>query len=151
MATQSSILAWRMDRRAWQATVHGVTRVGHDSVTKTHTHTHTHTLGLPTLILQHRDSVLVTLLCPQTWYSAKKQSELSYYLLDEEDGHPGPGSASLVAQLVKKLPAAQETWVRFQGWEDPLEKEISTHSSILAWKILWSEEPGGLQCMGSQE
>ena len=59
--------------------------------------------------------------------------------------------ASLLAQSVKNLPAMQETWVRFQGWEDPLEKEISTHSSILAWKILWSEEPGGLQCMGSQE
>ena len=71
MAIHSSILAWRMDRKAWQATVHGVARVGHDSATKKHTHTHT--LGLPPLILKHRDSALVTLLCPQTWYSAKKQ------------------------------------------------------------------------------
>ena len=60
-----------------------------------------------------------------------------------------PG-ASLVAQSVKNLPAAQETWVQSLGWEDPLEKEMATHSSILAWKISWTEEPGGLQSMGSQ-
>ena len=59
--------------------------------------------------------------------------------------------ASLIAQLVKNLPAMQETRVRFLGWEDPLEKEIATHSSILAWRIPWTEEPGGLQSMGSQE
>ena len=51
--------------------------------------------------------------------------------------------ASLVAQLVKNLPAMQETWVRFLGWEDPLEKEMATHSSILAWIIPWSEDPWG--------
>ena len=45
----------------------------------------------------------------------------------------------------------QETWVPSLGWEDPLEKEKATHSSILAWEIPWTEEPGGLQCMGSQE
>ena len=56
----------------------------------------------------------------------------------------------LVAQLVKNLPAVQETWVRSLGWEDPLEKEMATHSSILAWKISWTEKPGGLQSMGSQ-
>ena len=59
--------------------------------------------------------------------------------------------ASLVAQLVKNLPAMQETWVQFLGWEDPLEKEMATHSSILAWRIPWTEEPGRLQSMGSQE
>ena len=58
--------------------------------------------------------------------------------------------ASLVAQSVKNLPAVQETWVRSLGWEDPLEKQMTTHSSILAWKISWTEEPGGLQSMGSQ-
>ena len=58
--------------------------------------------------------------------------------------------ASLVAQLVKNLPAVQETRVRSLSWEDPLEKEMATHSSILAWKISWTEEPGGLQSMGSQ-
>jgi len=50
--------------------------------------------------------------------------------------------------LVKNLPAVQETGVRSLGWEDPLEKEMATHSSILAWKIAWTEEPGGLQAMG---
>ena len=59
--------------------------------------------------------------------------------------------ASLVAQLVKNLPAMQETWVRFLGQDDPLEKEMATHSSILAWRIPWTEEPGGLQSVGSQE
>ena len=58
---------------------------------------------------------------------------------------------SLIAQSVKNLPAMQETWVRFLGWEDTLEKEMATHSSILAWRIPWTEEPGGLQSMGSQE
>ena len=58
--------------------------------------------------------------------------------------------ASLVAQRVKNLPAMQETWVQSLGWEDPLEKEIATCSSILAWRISWMEEPGGLQSMGSQ-
>ena len=55
------------------------------------------------------------------------------------------------AQSVKNLPAMQETWVRFLGQEDPLEKEMANHSSILAWKIPWTEEPGGLQSTGSQE
>ena len=58
--------------------------------------------------------------------------------------------ASLVAQSVKDLPAVQETWVPSLGWEDLLEKEIANHPSILAWKISWTEEPGGLQSMGSQ-
>ena len=58
--------------------------------------------------------------------------------------------SSLVAQSVKNLPAVQETRVQSLGWEDPLEKEMATHSSILAWKISWTEEPGGLQSMGSQ-
>ena len=58
--------------------------------------------------------------------------------------------ASLVAQAVKRLPAMWETWVQSLGLEDPLEKEMATHSSTLAWKIPWLEEPGGLQSMGSQ-
>ena len=55
-----------------------------------------------------------------------------------------------MAQRVKCLPAMQETWVRSLGQEDPLEKEMAPHSSILAWKIPWMEEPGRLQSMGSQ-
>ena len=58
-----------------------------------------------------------------------------------------------MAYQVKNLPAMQETqemWVRSLGWEDPLEEEMTTHSSILAWRIPWTEEPGGLQSTGSQ-
>ena len=55
-----------------------------------------------------------------------------------------------MAQMVKNLPAVQETKVRSLGQEDPLEKEMATHSSILAWRVPWAEEPDGLQSMGSQ-
>ena len=56
----------------------------------------------------------------------------------------------LVAQMVKNLPTMQETQVQSLGWEDALEKGIATHSSILAWKIPWTEEPGSLESMGSK-
>ena len=52
--------------------------------------------------------------------------------------------------MVKRLPGMRETWARPLGWKDPLEKEMATHSSTLAWKIPWTEEPGRLQSMGSQ-
>ena len=83
----------------------------------------------------------------------------------EEEKHAGHGSlqhlrpepknllpihftwVSLVAQTVKNPPAMQETWIRSLGWEDPLEEGRATHSSILAWEIPWTEEPGGLQFM----
>ena len=55
-----------------------------------------------------------------------------------------------MAQRLKRLPAMKETWVRSLGQEDPLEKEMATHSSILVWRIPWMEEPGGLQSKGSQ-
>ena len=55
-----------------------------------------------------------------------------------------------MAQRVKRLPAMEETWVQSLGQEDPLEKEMATHSSTLAWKIPWAEKPGRLQSMGSQ-
>ena len=55
-----------------------------------------------------------------------------------------------MAQRLKPLPAMWETWVQSLGWEDPLEKEMATHSSILAWRIPWTEEPGGLQSTGLQ-
>ena len=58
--------------------------------------------------------------------------------------------ASLVAQMVKNLPATQETQVQFLGWEDPLEKEVAIHSSTSAWKNPWTEEPGRLQSTGLQ-
>ena len=55
-----------------------------------------------------------------------------------------------MAQTVKNLPAMEEAWVRSLGWKDPLEKELATHFSIPAWRILWTEGPGGLQSTGSQ-
>ena len=58
--------------------------------------------------------------------------------------------ASLVAQTVKRMPAMQETWVQSLGREDPLQESMATHSSILAWRIPWTEGPGRLQSMGSQ-
>ena len=62
----------------------------------------------------------------------------------------GAKTDSQVAQTVKSLPGVQETQVQSLGWEDPLEKETATHSSMLAWRIPWTEEPGGLQSTGSQ-
>ena len=64
--------------------------------------------------------------------------------------HLSQPRTSLVAQTVKNLPAMQETLVRPLGWEDPLENGMATHSSVLTWKIPWTEEPGRLQSMGSQ-
>ena len=58
---------------------------------------------------------------------------------------------SRIAQSVNHLPAMLETWIQFLSWEDPLEKEMATHSNILAWEIPWTEEPSGLQFMGSQQ
>ena len=73
------------------------------------------------------------------------------HLLQKEEyasGSGGPG-ASLVAYMAKNLPAIHETQVRSLSWEDPLEQGMATHSSILAWRISWREEPGGLQSMKS--
>ena len=64
---------------------------------------------------------------------------------------PRRGGSSLVAQSVKNLPSMQKTQVQSLGREDALEKRMATHSSFLAWKIPWTEEPGGLRSMGSQE
>ena len=65
-------------------------------------------------------------------------------------GFKSPKKTSLVAQTVKRLPTMRETQVQSLGWEDLLAKEMATHSGILAWRIPWTEEPGGLQSMGSQ-
>ena len=62
----------------------------------------------------------------------------------------GETGSSLVAQMVKNLPAMQETWVQSLGWEDLLKEGMATHSSILAWRIPWTEEPGGLQSVELQ-
>ena len=77
-------------------------------------------------------------------------AEFSFLCLDLCFGSHLLLLASLVVQRLKRLPGMWETWVRSLGQEDPLEKEKATHSSILAWKIPWREEPGRLQSMGSQ-
>ena len=58
---------------------------------------------------------------------------------------------TLVAQMIKNLPEMQETWVQSLGWEEPVEKEMATHPSILAWRVPWTEEPGRLPSVGSQK
>ena len=69
----------------------------------------------------------------------------------DEIGYPPWYSlTSLVAQMVKNLPAVWKSWFQSLGWEDPLEEGMATHSSILAYRILWTEEPGGPQSMGSR-
>ena len=69
------------------------------------------------------------------------------FIIDELSLFTSINQTSLVVQMVKNVPVMQESWVRSLGWEDPLEKEMATHSSILAWRIPWTEEPGGLQSM----
>ena len=109
-------------------------------------------------------TILLGFLLPWTWgISSQLFQQAQPLLLTLNEGYLltttppdlelgiGPlGTASLVAQMVKRLPAMRETQVRSLGWEDPLEKEMVTHSSTLAWKIPWTEEPGRLQSMGSQ-
>ena len=72
-------------------------------------------------------------------------------LLNRETKIQPPGKGFPQAQRVKNLPAMQEAWVQFLDWEDPLEKEMATNTSILAWRIPWVEKPGRLQSMESQE
>ena len=83
-------------------------------------------------------------ICPLS--TGLKQFNLSKNNNTELNSKGFPGGSA-----VKNLPAMQETQVQFLGWEDPLEKELATHSSILVWKITWTEEPGGLKSMGSQK
>ena len=78
---------------------------------------------------------------PRRWHTQSTLQIIKLHLIQ---------GASLVAQLVKNLPAVWETWVQSPGREDPLEKERATHSSIAAWRIPWTEKSGRLQSMGSQ-
>ena len=108
-----------------------------DPICCNHTHTHTKNREIP------QAATKIPLATVKTWCSQisifknnNKAPTLAYpYTTDR---------ASLVAQLVKNLPAMQETWVRSLGLEDTLEKGIATHSSIVAWRILWTEKPDGL-------
>ena len=89
-----------------------------------------------------------------TTLMAESEEELKSLLMKVKEESEKAGltlnRASLVAQRLKRLPLMRETWVRSLGQEDPLEKEMETHSRTLAWKISWTEEPGGLQSLGSQ-
>ena len=84
------------------------------------------------------------------WLAGLEKQAISCFDGRDENRYNAFRGASLVAQTVKLLPAMQETRVRFLGREDPLEKEMEIHSSTLAWKIPWTEEPDRLQSMGLQ-
>ena len=144
MATHSSVLAWRIP---WTKEPGGLQstelqRVRQDWVTNTHTHTHTHT---------HTQQLWIKLL---PILNAYKQGQRP--MLADPCGYPwlelllSSLRISLMAQMVKNLPTMQETQVRSLSQEDSLEKEKAIHSTILAWRIPWTEEPGGLQSMGLQ-
>jgi len=83
-------------------------------------------------------------------YVFKRNFHLSLNYLEEFNIPAPPEGTSLVAQMVKRLSTMWETWVPSLGQEDPLQKEMAIHSSTIAWKIPWTEEPGRLQSMGSQ-
>ena len=94
-----------------------------------------------------REYEMFTLICnfPQHFLDTLRSTKIPWNLTTSFGKR-----TSLMAQTVKLLPTMWKTWVRSLGREDPLEKEMATHSSTLAWKIPWTEEPGRLQSMGSQ-
>ena len=163
MAIHSSILSWRIPWTEKPGRLHstGSQRVRHDWVTNTHIlFLHTHTLkiigiligiALNQSILLGSDILILNLLsmsmiCVSTILWLIILSVMFYNLFTSVL----PLWTSLVAQTVKHLPTMQETQTWSLDWEDPLEKEMATHSSTLAWKIPWTEERGRLQSMGSQ-
>ena len=158
MATHSSVLAWRIPGTGNPGGLlsMGSQRVGHDwsDLAAAAAAAAEHIEGIPHKLrfVEYKFLVLnwniVDLQCCVSFKCTAKWIGFTYmhcfiYTYTQY-------MASLVAQSVKNLPAVQETGVQSLGWEDPLEKEMATHSSILAWKISWTEEPGGLQSMGSQ-
>ena len=111
-----------------------------ESCIYTHTHTHTH-------IFRYRAEFICFYFNLKHTHLCLHMHRYTYiWLLDYMFCYI---RSSLVVQLVKNPPAMQETWVWSLGWEGPLEEGMATHSSILAWRIPWTEEPGGLQSMGS--
>ena len=146
MATHSNTLAWvnSMDRGAWRVTVHGVTK----SQTRLRKHTQ---------FLQNRECKKV-----KRERESVSHSVMSNSVTPLVEAHQAPLSMDFSRQEYwsglsipspENLPAVQEmqeTWVRSLGCKDPLEKKMATHSSVLAWRIPWTEEPGGLQSRESQ-
>ena len=156
---QYSCLGNPMDRGGWQAIVHGVAK---ESFTTQQLNSNNfyninfcsshfgfllHNTIFLTALQTHNLKVTATLIILNRYFGIFFCCYTDYLLLLIQINCTG---ASLIAQLVKNLPAVQETWVRSLGREDPLEKEMATHSSILAQKIPWTEESGGLQSTGSQ-
>ena len=112
-------------------------------------------------ILEHRDRAWVTQsqIMPQTWELSQStppiMDQKNHLAKQQNQGNKCLESLIIwegaqAAQMVKNLSATQETWVQSLGWEDPLEKGMATHSSILTWRIPWTEEPGKLQSTWSQ-
>ena len=121
-------------------------------------------LALQTFVSEVMSLFLICCLCLPSGFPDRSVGKESTWNAGDPSLIPGSGRspgegiryplqyywASLVAQTVRNPPAIWETWVRSIGWEDPLEKGIATHFSILAWRIPWAEKPGGLQSMESQ-
>ena len=144
----------------------GLQRLGHDLVIEQQQQEQTKLLGVSQFCLLgpntwhfifsigiNNMAFLVAQLVKESACNAEDPSSIpeSGRSPEEGTGYPLQYSwASLVAQLVRNLPAMQETWVRSLGWEDPLEKGTATHSSILAWRIPWTGEPCRPQTLGSQ-
>ena len=148
MVAHSSILVQRiaMGRGAWQAAVHEVTRIGHDLATSLSllTFMHWRRKWQPTpVFLPGESQGQGSLVGCRLWGCTKSDTTEATQQQQQSD----------YAQHIENLPASAgdvETWVQSLGQEDPLEESTATHSSILAWKILWTEELGGLQSTGSQ-
>ena len=83
------------------------------------------------------------------WWAAIYGVTQSWTRLKRQQQQQQQGNCSINYTFLKRLPPMRETWVQSLGWEDPLEKEIAYHFSILSWEIPWTEDPGGLQSMGS--
>ena len=103
------------------------------------------------MILEHHFHQILIRACWGLWISDQQLPKIKRLLPNLQFVCIVDQGSSLVSQSVKNPPAMQETWVQSLGQEDPLEKAMATHCSILAWKILWTEEPGELQSMGLQE
>ena len=130
-----------MDREVWRAAVHGVTKSGTRQWDWIETEERGAFKSLFSITLKYKYKLTALFSLLNMCVESRMTRDVIQLPM---------WRASLVAQMVKNLPEMQETWVWSSGWEDPLENGMATHSSIPAWRILWIEEPGGLQSMGSQ-